>query len=163
PADLYEERRVDLVLGARATSIDLTARAVLLENGSRREFGALLVATGAEPVRLPVPGADGEQVFLLRSFADSRAIVERAPAAKHVVVVGGSFIGLEVAASLRTRGLAVDVVERAERPLEHVMGAEIGRFVQSVHEAHGVAFHLGQTVTSIAGRTVTLSDGSTLD
>jgi NADPH-dependent 2,4-dienoyl-CoA reductase/sulfur reductase-like enzyme/nitrite reductase/ring-hydroxylating ferredoxin subunit len=163
PPDLYKERRVDLVLGSRVASIDTSARAVVLEDGSRREFGALLIATGADPVRLPIPGADAAQVFYLRSFADSRAIVERASSAKRVVVVGASFIGLEVAASLRTRGLAVDVVAPEQRPLERVMGAEIGRFVQSLHEAHGVVFHLGQTVASMSGRGVTLSGGGTVD
>jgi len=163
PPDLYADRRVALVLGSRVTSIDSSARAVILENGSRREFGALLLATGADPVRLPIPGADTADVFYLRSFADSRAIVERAKSAKGAVVVGASFIGLEVAASLRTRGVAVDVVAPDERPLERVMGAEIGRFVQGLHEAHGVAFHLGQTVASIAGRRVTLSGGGTVD
>ena len=99
PPDLYAERRVELVLGTRAASIDTASRAVVFDNGSRRDYGALLIATGADPVRLPIPGADGPSVFYLRSFADSKAIVERAEKAKHVVVVGASFIGLEVAAS----------------------------------------------------------------
>ncbi len=164
PPDLYGERRVDLALNSRVTSIDTAGHAILLDDGSRREFGALLIATGAEPVRPPIAGAeDANHVLYLRTFADSRAIIERAGSAKHVVVVGGSFIGLEVAASLRTRGVAVDVVAREHRPLERVMGAEVGRFVQSLHEARGVVFHLGETVTSIAGRRVTLSRGSTLD
>ena len=163
PADLYAERRVELVLGTRVASIEAKSRAVVFENGSRREFGALLMTTGADPVRLPIPGADHPQVLYLRSFADSRAIVERAAQAKHAVVVGASFIGLEVSASLRTRGVAVDVVAPQRVPLERIMGTEIGRFVQSLHEAHGVVFHLGETVTSIAGRTVTLSGGRTLD
>jgi NADPH-dependent 2,4-dienoyl-CoA reductase/sulfur reductase-like enzyme len=163
PADLYAERRVELVLGSRVASIDPAARTVLLEDGSRRGFGALLIATGADPVRLPIAGADGASVCYLRTFSDSRAIVERARSAKHVVVVGASFIGLEVSASLRTRGIAVDVVAPERRPLERVMGDEIGRFVQALHESHGVVFHLGETVTSIAGRTVTLSGGGTLD
>ena len=162
PPDLYTERHVDLVLRSRVTSIDASARTVLLENGSRRPYGALLIATGAEPVRLQIPGADSNHVLYLRTFADSRAIVERAQSSKRAVVVGASFIGLEVSASLRTRGVAVDVVAR-DRPLEHVMGAEIGRFVQNIHEAHGVVFHLGQTVASISGRTVTLSNGKTID
>ncbi len=163
PAETYAQRHVDLLLRTRASSIDPDSRTVLLEDGSRRDFGALLIATGADPVRLQIPGADSMQVFYLRSFADSRAIVERARTAKHAVVVGASFIGLEVAASLRTRGVAVDVVAPDRVPLERVMGPEVGRFVQSVHESHGVVFHLGETVTAIAGRTVTLSGGATVD
>jgi apoptosis-inducing factor 3 len=92
-----------------------------------------------------------------------RAIVERARTATHVLVAGTSFIGLEVAASLRARGVAVDVVAPGRAPLERVMGAEVGRFVRSLHEAHGVVFHLGETVRSAAGRTVTLSGGGTID
>ena len=109
------------------------------------------------------PGADGAQVHYLRSFADSRAIVDKVGAAKHVVVVGSSFIGLEVLASLRARGIAVDVVAPEHVPLERVMGTQVGRRIQSLHEAQGVIFHLGQTVTRVDGRTVTLSGGSTLD
>jgi NADPH-dependent 2,4-dienoyl-CoA reductase/sulfur reductase-like enzyme/nitrite reductase/ring-hydroxylating ferredoxin subunit len=163
PPDLYKERQVELLLKTRVSSIEPAARALVLENGTRREFGALLIATGADPVHLPIPGGDGGTVHYLRSFADSRAIVERTSAAKHAVVVGASFIGLEVAASLRTRGIAVDVVAPDHLPLERVMGAELGRFIKSVHESHGVVFHLGETVTSVAGRTVTLSGGATID
>ncbi|HEY1301921.1 MAG TPA: FAD-dependent oxidoreductase [Vicinamibacterales bacterium] len=164
PSDLYAERRVKLLLKSSVSSIDTTKRAVVLENGSRREYGALLIATGADPVRLAIPGADDEQVHYLRSWADSRTIIDRAQkGAKRVVVVGASFIGLEVAASLRTRGIAVDVVAPDHLPLERVMGPELGRFIQSIHESHGVVFHLGETVKSVAGRKVTLSGGSTLD
>jgi NADPH-dependent 2,4-dienoyl-CoA reductase/sulfur reductase-like enzyme/nitrite reductase/ring-hydroxylating ferredoxin subunit len=163
PPETYAERHVDLVLRSRVSSIDPVSRSVLLDDGSRRDFGALLIATGADPVRLPIPGADSRQVLYLRSFADSRAIIERARTGRHVVVVGASFIGLEVSASLRARGVAVDVVAPERVPLERVMGVEVGRFVQSLHEAQGVVFHLGQTVTSVAGRTVTLSGGGTLD
>jgi NADPH-dependent 2,4-dienoyl-CoA reductase/sulfur reductase-like enzyme len=145
------------------TAIDPKSHTVLLDDGSRREFGALLIATGADPVHLPFPGADPSQVLYLRSFGDSRAIIEKAKTAKRVVVVGSSFIGLEVAASLRTRKIAVDVVGPDSVPLERVMGAEVGRFVRALHESHGVVFHLGQTVASVAGRSVTLSGGATLD
>jgi NADPH-dependent 2,4-dienoyl-CoA reductase/sulfur reductase-like enzyme/nitrite reductase/ring-hydroxylating ferredoxin subunit len=163
PADLYKERRVDLVLGANVTSITPEAHRVSLEDGSHREYGALLIATGAEPVRIQIPGAAAGQVLYLRTFADSRAIVERTQSAQRVVVAGASFIGLETAASLRTRSIAVDVVAPDQRPLERVMGTEIGRFVQGLHESHGVHFHLGQTIASVAGRTVRLSGGGTLD
>jgi NADPH-dependent 2,4-dienoyl-CoA reductase/sulfur reductase-like enzyme len=112
---------------------------------------------------LPIPGADPSQVLYLRSFADSRAIVEKAKTAKRVVVIGASFIALEVAASLRTRKIAVDVVGPDSVPLERVMGVEVGRFVKALHESHGVVFHLGQTVASVAGQSVKLSGGSALD
>jgi NADPH-dependent 2,4-dienoyl-CoA reductase/sulfur reductase-like enzyme/nitrite reductase/ring-hydroxylating ferredoxin subunit len=161
--EFYEERRIELVLGTRVSGIDRSARTVTLADGSRRGFGALLLATGADPVRLPIPGADAAHVHYLRSFADSRALVARAQTSGHAVVVGASFIGLEVAASLRTRGVAVDVVAAESTPMERVMGREVGRFIQSLHEEKGVRFHLGQTVTRIDGRTVTLSGGATLD
>jgi NADPH-dependent 2,4-dienoyl-CoA reductase/sulfur reductase-like enzyme/nitrite reductase/ring-hydroxylating ferredoxin subunit len=163
PPETYKERRIDLLLERRVTAIDPQSHTVLLDDGSRREFGALLIATGADPVQLSIPGADPSQVLYLRSFGDSRAIVERAKTAKRVVVVGASFIGLEVAASLRTRNVAVDVVGQESVPLERVMGVEVGRFVKSLHESHGVVFHLGQTVKSVAGRSVTLTGGAVLD
>jgi NADPH-dependent 2,4-dienoyl-CoA reductase/sulfur reductase-like enzyme/nitrite reductase/ring-hydroxylating ferredoxin subunit len=163
PSEFYTDNRIELLLGSPVSSIDVGRRDVQLENGSRRPFGALLIATGADPVHLPIPGGDGPRVHYLRSFNDSKAIVKRALEAKRVVVVGASFIGLEVAASLRNRGIAVDVVAPDRVPLERVMGAELGRFIQTVHETHGVGFHLGQTVTRIDGRVATLSGGSTID
>ena len=163
PPAWYPERHVELVLASPVTSIDPTARTITLENGSHREYGALLLATGADPVRLEIPGQHDGGIFYLRSFADSRAIVARAGDAKHVVVAGASFIGLEVAAALRTRDVAVDVVAPEQLPLERVMGADIGRFVQGIHESHGVAFHLGQTIASVDGRSVRLSGGRTLE
>jgi NADPH-dependent 2,4-dienoyl-CoA reductase/sulfur reductase-like enzyme/nitrite reductase/ring-hydroxylating ferredoxin subunit len=163
PPEFYTERRIELLLGSRVSSLDPGARTVRLEDGSQHAFGSLLIATGADPVRLPIPGADGPQVHYLRSYADSRAIVAKARTASRAVVVGASFIGLEVAASLRTRGVTIDVVGKASVPLERVMGEAVGRFIQSVHEAKGVVFHLGQTVSRIDGRTVVLSGGATLD
>ncbi len=163
PNDFYEEHRIDLMLATRVASIDPAARIVRLADGSEKPYGALLLATGANPVRLPIPGAHEGAVRYLRSFADSRAIVEQAATATHVVVVGASFIGLEVAASLRARGIDVDVVAPDSTPLERVLGAEVGRFVQTLHEKQGVRFNLGQTVARIDGRTVTLSGGATID
>jgi 3-phenylpropionate/trans-cinnamate dioxygenase ferredoxin reductase subunit len=158
PIDTYVQRHVELIVDRRVTSLDATKKTVTLDDGSSRAFGALLIATGADPIHLDIPGA-----LYLRTFADSRAIIAKTQGAKRVVVVGGSFIGLEVAASLRTRKIDVDVVAPESVPLERVMGVEVGRFVKSLHEAHGVVFHLGQTIASVSGRSVTLSGGATLD
>jgi NADPH-dependent 2,4-dienoyl-CoA reductase/sulfur reductase-like enzyme/nitrite reductase/ring-hydroxylating ferredoxin subunit len=161
--EFYTQRKIELLLDSRVSSIDAKARQVLLENGTRRGFDVLLLATGADPVHLPIPGADSPSVFYLRSLKDSQTIIEKASAARHAVVVGASFIGLEVSASLRSRGIDVDVVAPASVPLERVMGVEVGRFIQKLHESQGVRFHLGQTVTRVDGRAVTLSGGATLD
>ena len=163
PPSLYSERRIDLRLGSPVVAIDAKGKTVALENGARLDYGALLLATGAEPVRLPFPGNHEGGILYLRTFADSRSIVERTANAKHVVVIGASFIGLEVAASLRTRGIAVDVVAPDRVPLERVMGLEVGHFVRGLHESHGVVFHLGETVASVDERQVRLSGGGTLD
>ena len=159
----YAERNIELVLGRRATTLDPKTRTVGLDDGSMRTYGALLIATGADPVHLPIPGATQVPVLYLRSWADARAIVGKATGAQRALVIGASFIGLEVSASLRKRGIEVDVVAPDKLPLERVMGADIGRFVQTVHESNGVRFHLGQTVASVTGRTIALSGGNTLD
>jgi len=163
PPEYYTEQRIELLLNSRVSSIDVKARQVLLERGGApRRFGALLIATGADPVHLPIPGADGPQVHYLRTFADSRAIVDKASHARHAVVVGGSFIGLEVAASLRARNIDVDLVAPQRAPLQRVMGPEVGGVIRQLHETHGVRFHLGETVTRIDDRMVTLSGGRTI-
>ncbi|HKB82022.1 MAG TPA: FAD-dependent oxidoreductase [Burkholderiales bacterium] len=161
--DYYVERRIELVLNSRVSSLDIKQKRVQLANGNTVGFGALLIATGADPVRLPIPGAADSQVQYLRTFADARTIVAKAAAAKRVVVVGASFIGLEVAASLRARGIEVHVVAPDKTPLERVMGPEVGGFIRQLHEARGVMFHLGQTVGRMDGSRVTLSDATVLD
>jgi NADPH-dependent 2,4-dienoyl-CoA reductase/sulfur reductase-like enzyme/nitrite reductase/ring-hydroxylating ferredoxin subunit len=161
--EYYTEQQIEMLLASPVSSIDVHRRQVLLQNGKARSFDTLLIATGADPVKLPVPGADGSRVHYLRSFADSRAIIEAARTAKRAVVVGAGFIGLEVAASLRTRGIDVDVAAPESAPMERVMGREVGEFIRRLHEAHGVSFHLGHTVTRIDDRVVTLSGGTKLD
>ena len=161
--DYYAERAIELVLDTRAVSIDVRQNRVRLGNGRQILFGALLIATGAEPVRLAIPGAAESQIHYLRTFADSRAIVAAAGSAKRAVVVGASFIGLEVAASLRARGIDVHVVGPELVPLERILGPQIGTAVRELHESHGVAFHLGRTVAGIDGKRVTLSDATTID
>jgi apoptosis-inducing factor 3 len=163
PPDFYEDQRIELVLGTRVTKLDLPGKAVVLEGGRRLGYGALLLATGATPVRPPIPGADASNVHYLRTLADSRAIIARSSGAKRAVVVGASFIGLEVAASLRARKLEVAVVAPERIPLARVMGDEIGRAVRQLHEERGVVFHLGETVARIEPGKVTLSSGRSLE
>jgi NADPH-dependent 2,4-dienoyl-CoA reductase/sulfur reductase-like enzyme/nitrite reductase/ring-hydroxylating ferredoxin subunit len=163
PPDYYSSKKIDLVLNSRVSSIDANKKQVQLENGKTYSFGALLLATGADPVKLPVDGANSSQVFYLRSYTDSKAIIAKAESAKKVVVVGASFIGLEVAASLRQRKLEVHVVAPDKNPLERVLGPELGGFIRKVHEDHGVIFHLEQTVARVDGRSVKLSGGSTVE
>ena len=136
---------------------------VRLSDGSRLSYGALLLATGAEPIRLAVPGAGLPHVHMLRTLVNSRALIARASGAQHCVVVGASFIGLEVAASLRLRGLTVHVVAPEPRPMERVMGASISDMVRAIHESHGVVFHLGATTAMIEPGVVTLSTGDRLE
>jgi NADPH-dependent 2,4-dienoyl-CoA reductase/sulfur reductase-like enzyme len=163
PPDFYTSHRIDLILNRRVTSIDIGRKQVHLEGGETRDFDALLLATGADPVKIPVPGASDSQVHYLRTFADSRALIQKAQSARQVVIAGASFIGLEVGASLRERKIAVHIVAPGRVPIEHVVGQELGRFIQSLHESHGVTFHMGETVARADGRQVTLSGGSKLD
>jgi len=160
--DFYTQQGIDLRLGTRVAAIEPGAHALVLADGSRLTYGALLLATGAEPVRLEIPGVALPHVHVLRSLADSEAIIARAVAVQSCVVAGASFIGLEVAASLRARGLTVHVVAPETRPLERIMGAAIGDMVRALHEAHGVVFHLGATPAAIAPDAVTLSTGERL-
>jgi NADPH-dependent 2,4-dienoyl-CoA reductase/sulfur reductase-like enzyme len=162
PPEFYSDNRIALVLKAEASGINLAARHVRLADGRSYGFDKLLIATGAEPLRLSLPGGDLPHVRTLRSLADSRAISERAKSARRAVVIGASFIGLEVAASLRQRGIEVHVVAPEKRPMERVLGAQMGDFVRTLHEQHGVIFHLGHTARAIDARQVTLDDGSTL-
>ena len=162
PAEFYKEYSIDLQLGSEVTAIDSGPRQVALANGRKIAFDKLLLATGAEPVRLQLPGADQPHVHVLRSLSDARAIIANATAARHAVVIGASFVGLEVAAALRTRNLDVHVVAPERRPLERILGPEFGDFIRELHEEHGVVFHLEDTVTSIEGTNAKLKSGATL-
>lgn len=159
----YANERIDLLLNSRVASIDVDGKQVLIENGKAYDFDALLLATGADPVKLAIPGASDSQLFYLRTFTDGRTLANKAATAKQIVIVGASFIALEVAASLRERGIAVHIVAPELVPLERVFGREIGQFVKSLHQSHGVTFHMGETVAGLDGREVTLSSGSTVD
>ena len=162
PPDVYAELGIEPETGREVASIDPASRRVTLADGRTVSFGALLLATGAEPVRLDVPGASLPHVHALRTLADSQAIIAQASNARRAVVVGSSFIGLEVAASLRERGVDVHVVSKDTRPLERILGPEVGDFVRGIHESHGVVFHPGTTVASLDARSATLESGETL-
>jgi NADPH-dependent 2,4-dienoyl-CoA reductase/sulfur reductase-like enzyme/nitrite reductase/ring-hydroxylating ferredoxin subunit len=161
--DYYADRKIDLVLKTRVAAINVSQKRIQVESGKTYDFGALLLATGADPVRIPVPGVSESQLYYLRTFADARVLVEKAGQAKQVVVVGASFIGLEVAASLRERSVSVHVVGRGKEPLERVLGPEIGRFIRRLHEEHGVIFHLGEGVVRVEGRRAILSSGAAVE
>lgn len=158
--DFYAENGIDLHLNTAVARIDTAAHAVTTADGRTFPFDRLLLATGAEPVRLPIPGADRPHVFTLRSLADSRAIIAKAGAARSAVVLGSGFIGLEAAAALRARGLDVHVVSLDSRPLEKVLGPDLGDFIRGLHEDHNVTFHMESSLTSIGQQSVTLSDGA---
>ena len=162
-ADFYREQKVDVLTKTGVTAIDPKAKQVKLSDDRSLSYGALLLATGAEPVRLQIPGDDLPHVCYLRTLNDSRRIIEKAQNAKQAVVIGASFIGLEVAASLRERKLEVAVVGKESLPLEKVLGRELGKLIHETHEAHGVKFHLGRTPAVIQQRSVQLDDGTMLD
>jgi apoptosis-inducing factor 3 len=159
PSEFYREHDIDLRLDARVASIDTLNRQVQLVDGARHAYDALLLATGAEPVRLELPGGTRPHVHYLRTLADSRALVARALTSKRAVVIGASFIGLEVAAALRARNIDVHVIGRETCPMEKILGSEVGQFIRRLHEEHGVTFHLGTTAAAIEDDDVILQNG----
>jgi NADPH-dependent 2,4-dienoyl-CoA reductase/sulfur reductase-like enzyme/nitrite reductase/ring-hydroxylating ferredoxin subunit len=163
PGSFYAEGGIDLQLDTEVVAIDTKARNVVIAGGGVTSFDRLLLATGAEPVRLPIPGADQPHVHTLRSLADCRAIIASVNGARRAIVIGASFIGLEAAAALRARDIEVHVVAPEQRPMERVLGAEMGDFVRALHEEHGVIFVLGDTVVAIDGKSATLKSGGVLE
>jgi len=163
PDGFYPENGIDLQLNTDVVGIDAKAREVAIAGGKTFAYDRLLLATGAEPVRLPIPGADPSRLRTLRTLADCRAIIEAASNARRALVIGASFIGLEVAASLRTRGIEVVVVAPEARPMERVLGPQLGDFIRALHEEHGVEFRLQDTVAGIEGRRATLKSGGTVE
>jgi NADPH-dependent 2,4-dienoyl-CoA reductase/sulfur reductase-like enzyme/nitrite reductase/ring-hydroxylating ferredoxin subunit len=160
--EFYADAGIDLITGLEVKDIDLDGRTIGLDSNRRLSYGALLLATGAEPRRLDIPGADRTHVHYLRSRDDSEAIVDALDGVRRAVVIGAGFIGLEVAASLRQRDIAVTVVAPADIPLGHALGKALGQVVAGIHVDHGVEFCLGRAVTEIGARSVTMDDGTML-
>jgi NAD(P)H-nitrite reductase large subunit len=161
--DFYRDHGIELALGAAAVKLDPQQSKLTLHGGRELSFDRLLLATGAAPVRLQIAGAEPDRVFYLRSVADCRAIIAAAASAKRVAILGSSFIALEVAASLRTRGLEVHVVGRDSVLMRRVLGERVGALLRTVHESRGVVFHLGKTIARIDKQSVSLDDGTTLN
>ncbi|MGY4402237.1 FAD-dependent oxidoreductase [Bradyrhizobium sp. USDA 3315] len=163
PDSFYAEAGIDLRLNTEVLAIDTKERNVVIAGGGDIPFDRLLLATGAEPVKLPIPGADQPHVHTLRSLADCRAIVGSLNGARRATVIGASFIGLEAAAALRARDIEVHVVAPEQRPMERVLGSDMGEFIRALHEEQGVIFHLGDTVAEIDGKRAILKSGGVLD
>ncbi|HEX7598730.1 MAG TPA: FAD-dependent oxidoreductase, partial [Polyangia bacterium] len=162
PPEHYQKLGIALLVDTKVAKIHVDPKLVEISDGRTLPFGALLLATGARPIALEVPGADRPSVFTMRTWADSKKIQDAAHIARHAVVVGASFIGLEVAAALRVRGIQVTVVTPAARPLENVFGPRVADFIRRRHEQHGVTFRFGSRPVRIGHRTVTLSTGDDL-
>jgi NADPH-dependent 2,4-dienoyl-CoA reductase/sulfur reductase-like enzyme/nitrite reductase/ring-hydroxylating ferredoxin subunit len=162
PRGFYADRGIDLHLGCQVARIDARSREATTLAGDVFGYDALLLATGAEPRRLGLPGADLPNVFTLRTLADARAIIAAAQRAKSVAFVGAGFIGLEAAAALRMRGLDVHVVAPEEVPMERALGRDTGLLLADLHRRNGVMLHLGATAIGFDGRMLALGNGTRL-
>jgi NADPH-dependent 2,4-dienoyl-CoA reductase/sulfur reductase-like enzyme/nitrite reductase/ring-hydroxylating ferredoxin subunit len=151
PDEFFNEHGIEVHYGKEATRVDAQAKTVSFKGGEQIAYDALLVATGGVPRALQIAGSELKNILTLRSFADSDAIIAAAEQAKRAVVIGASFIGMEAAASLKTRGLEVTVVAPDQTPFEKTLGGEIGALFQKIHEDNGVRFRLGAKAARITG------------
>jgi 3-phenylpropionate/trans-cinnamate dioxygenase ferredoxin reductase component len=163
----YAKHDIELRVGRTAVRLDTSSGELELDDGERLRYDRLLLATGAEPRRLLIPGSDLDGVLYLRSVQDSDALRERLDRGGSVVIVGAGWIGAEVAASARQRGLEVTVVEPASVPLERVLGAEVGAIYRVIHTDQGVRMLMGTRVEAFEGdmavERVRTRDGRELD
>lgn len=165
--EFYAEHDIEVVCGKEVVRVDAADKRITFKDGGTLTFDSLLVATGGTPRLLSIPGSDLKNIFVLRSFSDTDAIIKAAPHASHAVVIGASFIGMEAASSLRERKLSVTVVAPDYVPFEKTLGPEIGQLLQQVHEAHGVQFKLGASAVRFEGdgavKTVVLDSGEHIE
>jgi 3-phenylpropionate/trans-cinnamate dioxygenase ferredoxin reductase component len=150
-ADFYDEQDIELITGTTVTGVDADAARVTLDDGRELAYDRLLLTTGAEPRRLSSPGAELEEIHYLRTLADCDALRQKLGSASRVAVIGAGWIGSEFAASARTLGLEVALVDPLELPNERIFGSEIGEFYRDVHARHGVELHLGDGVEVFEG------------
>jgi NADPH-dependent 2,4-dienoyl-CoA reductase/sulfur reductase-like enzyme/nitrite reductase/ring-hydroxylating ferredoxin subunit len=160
PKDFYEKQNITLDLGVRVRRIEPHKRTVHLSDDRQLVYDRCLLATGGTAIRLPIRGVEKPHVFILRSLQDSRKIIKQCTPGKKAVVIGAGFIGMEAAASLRTRGLEVEIIAPEQLPLQNIMGPPVGKYLKHLHESHGVKFHLGHTVKLIHDNAVILNDGT---
>ncbi len=148
--DFYDELEVDVRLGTPATGLSVEDK--VLECGDQTlEYDKLLLATGGQPKHLDVPGADLDGIYLLRTRRDCDAIIDQTKEASRGVLIGSSFLGMETAAALRTRGLDIDIVSLESEPFERVFGPQVGGTFRSLHEEHDVHFHLASEIDRFKG------------
>jgi 3-phenylpropionate/trans-cinnamate dioxygenase ferredoxin reductase subunit len=164
---LYAKMGIELMLGRRVTDIDRAGKSVRLDDGTRLAYDHLALATGARNRRPPVPGLDDPAVMELRGLDHCRTILTRTPGLDHVAVVGAGFIGLEIAAFLREKGKAVDVVELADRVMARAVSEPVSAFFLALHRDMGTDIHLGTGVTAVrhegTGAIADLSDGRAIE
>ena len=164
--EFYRDHDIEVLLGQRVARVEVPLKTLTFADGRTLTYDALLLATGGAPRRLEIPGAQWPNVFTLRSADDADAIIGAALPASRVVVIGTGFIGMEAAAALTKRGLAVTVVGHGAVPLSRQLGPEIGGMLQQAHEEHGVAFRLGRKPVRLEGdgrvQAVVLDDGEAL-
>src|SRR5215831_1302811 len=167
PDEFFTDHDIEVMRGKGVARVDAKGKTVSFKGGGQLAYDALLVATGTEPRTLPIAGSDLRNVLTLRSFADSDAIIAAAEGAQRAVVIGASFIGMEVASSLKIRGLEVTVVAPDQAPFEKTLGVAIGALFQKIHEDNGVRFRLGEKVARITGHgkveAVELESGEKVD
>src|SRR4051794_27789423 len=151
PEDFYSDHDIELLTGTTVERVHAAGRDVLLSSGDRIVFDRLLLATGAEPRRLSLPGSELDGIHYLRDLADADRLAARLQEGGRVVVIGGGWIGAEVAASARQKGLEVTIVEQADVPLERVLGREVGEIYAQVHRDHGVEVVTGAALEGFEG------------
>lgn len=165
PESFWAEKNVDLILNSRVSKVDPVAKTVTCVDGREIGYGKLIWATGGSPRPLTCPGSDATGIYGVRRRSDVDAIMARLPSIKHVIVIGGGYIGLEAAAVLTKLGKTVTLLEALDRVLARVAGEELSRFYEAEHRAHGVDLRTGAMVESVltsggAAAGVRLTDGT---